>query len=421
MHVSRPGLRRALALTLPVALTLTITACGSSDSTGEASSAAFDTAALGTPNKATGSPVTIGVISEGKGQAVDQSDEFRGAQAAAAYANEYLGGIGGHKVEVKVCEVRQDPAMATDCANQMVTAGVSAVVEGTLAEVDQTIEVLTPAGIPIIAASGSTKAALTTPGYFSLFNSLSYFGVPAADGKEQGVSKAVMVVVGVPGAEGPARDVGTLLYKNAGIDLEVSAIPPGTADMTPQITAASADEPGLYHVFGNESFCTPAIQAIKAVDPDAAITAIAQCLSAAGAKSIPGGYEGVHVVTTSDLDPEAEDTKLFRAVVGKYGDGAKESVITGSGYSPMLGMINALNAAKITDVSAKGITAAMKSAPATNYPLGAGATFSCDGKQMPISPNVCSSDGIIASATADGKLEDYQLVPSDPELYSPAS
>jgi branched-chain amino acid transport system substrate-binding protein len=421
MHVSRTGRRRALAVVLPAALALTVTACGSSEDGGHADSDAANSALLGTPNKATGAPITIGVISEGKGSAVDQSDEYRGAQAAADYANDYLGGIQGHKVVVKVCEVRQDPAMAKDCANQMVSAKASAVVEGTLAEVDQTIDVLSPAGIPLVAASGSTQTALTSPGYFSLFNSLSYFGVPAADGKAEGVDKAVMVVIGVPGAEGPAREVGTMLYKNAGIDLEVTAVPPGTADMTPQITAASASNPGLYHVFGNESFCTPAIQAIKAVDPDARITVISQCLSAAGAKAIPGGYDGVHVVTTSDLDPNAEETKLFSAILDKYGDGAKETVISASGYSPMLGLINALNGAKITDISAKGVLAGMKAAPPTNYPLGAGAKFQCDGKQMPLSPNVCSSGGILASGTADGELKDYELIAPDPSLYTPSA
>lgn len=420
MHVSSTGRRRALALVIPAVLALTMTACGSSDSDegSDETLSESESTLLGTPNEATGEPIIIGVISEGKGQAVDQSDEYRGAEAAAAYANEYLGGINGHKIEVKVCEVRQDPAMAKDCANQMVSAGASAVIEGTLAEVDQTVAVLSPAGIPITAASGSTEVALSSPNYFSLFNGLSYFGVPAADAGEQGIEKAVMVVIGVPGAEGPARAVGTALYANAGVELSVTAVPPGTADMTPQITAASADNPGLYHVFGNESFCTPAIQAIKAVDPDAAITVISQCLSDAGAKSIPGGYEGVRVVTTSDLDPENDETKLFSAILKKYGDGAKESVITASGYSPTLGLINALNAAEITDITAAGVVAALKAAPPTTYPLAAGAQFQCDGKQMAASPNVCSAAGILATATADGQLEDYELIESDPELYT---
>lgn len=423
MHVSRMS-RRLGWVALPAVLALTVSACGSSNndtsSAGDGGNNAKsgNDAVLGTAKAATGSPVTIGVISDGKGAALDDTDEYKGAQAAAAYANAYLGGINGHKIVVKVCQSHQDPAAATDCANQMVTAGASAVVEGTLAEIDQTVKVLSPAKIPLVAGSASTQSALTAPYVFSLFNGLSYFGVPAAEGKQLGVTKADMVVIAVPGAEGPARQVGTALYKNAGIDLTVTAVPPGTADMTPQITAASAGKPGLYHVFGNDSFCTPAIQAIKTVDPKAQIIAISQCMSAAGAQTIPGGYAGVKVVTTSDLDPANSETKLFNAVVSKYGDGGKPTILGAQGYSPMLGLINALNAAKVTDTSAAGIAAAIKSAPATTYPLAAGAKFQCDGKQMSLSPNECSADGILASAKADGTLTDYQLVPADPTLYS---
>jgi len=406
-------------------MALTLAACGSSSSDNSAADSGSGStgggasaAVLGTPNAATGSPITIGMISDGKGSALDDTDEFKGAQAAAAYANAYLGGIAGHKINVKVCQSRQDPAAATDCANQMVSAHASAVVEGTLAEVDQTIKVLSPAGIPLAAGSASSQAALTSPNVFSLFNGLSYFGVPAAAGQKLGVKKADMVVIGVPGAEGPAREVGTALYKNAGIDLTVTAVPPGTADMTPQITAASSGKPGLYHVFGNDSFCTPAISAIKTVDPSAKIMAISQCVSAAGAQSIPGGYEGVQVATTADLDPANPETKLFNAVIAKYGDGGKPTLLGTQGYAPMLALINALNAAKITDTSAAGVIAAIKSAPATTYPLAAGAKFQCNGKQMAISPNVCSSNGILASAKADGTLTDYQLIPADPTLYS---
>ena len=428
MHVSRMSRRLGL-VALPAALALTVAACGSSNSDNSAgggtssnssSASSGSNDVLGTPKPATGSPVTIGMISDGKNSTLDDTDEYRGAQAAAAYANAYLGGINGHKINVKVCQARQDPAAATDCANQMVTAHASVVVEGTLAEVDQTVKVLSPAKIPLVAGAASTQLALSSPNVFSLFNGLSYFGVPAAAAKAEGVKKADMVVIAVPGAEGPARQVGVMLYKNEGVDATVTAIAPGTADMTPQITAASANKPGLYHIFGNDSFCTPAISAIKTVDPSAKIIALSQCLSPAGAATIPGGYAGVQVITTSDLDPANPETKLFDAVMAKYGQGSKGTLLGSQGYAPMLGLINALNAAKVTDTSAAGILAGIKSAPATTYPLAAGAKFQCTGKQMPIAPNICSFDGILASAKADGTLTDYKLMPADPGLYVPA-
>ncbi|WP_158506345.1 ABC transporter substrate-binding protein [Tomitella biformata] len=423
MRNSTSRWRLALGVPLAVTVALALASCSSStdSSSGGASGNAgggSSEAALGTANKATGTPVTIGFISDGKGEALDNTDEFKGAQAAAAYANDYLGGIGGHPIEVKVCEARQIPAAATDCSNQMVSANVAAVVQGALAEVDQTIPALTAANIPLLVGIASTQTALTTPGVFSLFNGLSYFGAPAGLAKAEGLKTANMVVIAVPGAEGPARQIGVQLYKNAGVEASVTAVAPGTADMTPQITSAASSKPGMFHVFGNDSFCTSAFKAIKTVAADTKIVAIDRCLDPAAASSIPGGYAGVQVVTTSNLSKDTEEAQLFQAILDKYGDGAKFGTTAAFGYSPMLGMIQALNAAGLTEVTPATILAGIKSAPPTLYPLANGAKFQCNGEQMAISPNICNSDGIIATSDKDGNLSDYQLIAGDPSLYA---
>ena len=104
----------------------------------------------GSPHKATGTPVTLGFISEGKSSAIDNTDEIKGARAAVAYANDYLGGLGGHPITLKVCESLGQPATATDCANQMVAANVAAVVEGVEGQIDATIAPLAAAKIPFV-------------------------------------------------------------------------------------------------------------------------------------------------------------------------------------------------------------------------------------------------------------------------------
>ncbi|OKA12533.1 hypothetical protein BS618_23040 [Rhodococcus erythropolis] len=61
-------------------------------------------------------------------------------------------------------------------SDSTVTAGaksVSAVTEGALADVDQTITVLSPAGIPLLTHSSASQAVQQTPGVFSLPNGLS--------------------------------------------------------------------------------------------------------------------------------------------------------------------------------------------------------------------------------------------------------
>ncbi|MFC3243549.1 ABC transporter substrate-binding protein [Gordonia humi] len=354
--------RRLLAATmLSITLTGAMVACGSDDSSSTGDPAANE-AALGTPNKATGSPVTIGFISEGKGQDIDVSDEIRGAKAAAAYANEYLGGIGGHPVEVKGCETLTQPAAATDCANQMVQAGAVAVVGPTPGEVDNIINVLSPAGIPFAFHSATTPKALSTPGVFSLSNGTAYFGLSATEAAKQGLKHTTGVSIGVPGAEGPTRQLGSIIWKNAGLGFNVVGMPPGTADMTPQITAGGADADNFF-VIGNDSFCSSAFKAIKTVKPDAPIFAIDRCITPGGGSAIPNGYRDINVAAQLNLDPEAPDSKVYSAALAKYGDGAEFGQISSVGYAPMLGLIKALNAAKVTDPTPQTVTKGIQTAP----------------------------------------------------------
>jgi branched-chain amino acid transport system substrate-binding protein len=75
-------------------------------------------AVLGSTDKATGTPVKVGLISDGKSDAIDNTPEIKAAQAATQYVNQYKGGV-AHPIDLDVC-VTQDTQGATDCATQMV-------------------------------------------------------------------------------------------------------------------------------------------------------------------------------------------------------------------------------------------------------------------------------------------------------------
>ncbi|GAB2982907.1 ABC transporter substrate-binding protein [Amycolatopsis acidiphila] len=406
---------RAVVPALLAATVLVLSAC-SGGSSNSAADTADTTAALGTPDKATGTPVTLGMISDGKGTAIDQSAEIQGAQAAVGYINDYLGGLGGHPIDLKVCETKNSPAQATDCANQMVSAKVSGVVAGTLAEADQVISVLSAAKIPAFFSQAASKLGLSTPGVFSMTNAINYFSTPAAYAKQQGYQKATMVVIDVPGASGPAKQIGTLLFGNAKIAYNVVPIAPGTADMTPQIQAAEGDSPQMYVLLGDATFCSSAIKALRTLGVNATIAASETCVSKDASASIPGGYQGVKVIASLEFNADDPEYKTFKAALARYGGGTAPASIPGIGYTVTLALARAANAAKIQDTSAAGLLAAVQSAPPVPYPLNGGATFQCNGKAVSLSPNICSANGIIADAADDGSLSNYQVVQAS-ELF----
>ena len=66
---------------------------------------------LGEPNPATGDPIKIGFVTDGEAASFG-CDEDRVAtfEATVEYANEYLGGINGHPIELEHCSTEDTPA-----------------------------------------------------------------------------------------------------------------------------------------------------------------------------------------------------------------------------------------------------------------------------------------------------------------------
>lgn len=403
-----------------VGLALALTACGGSSSktsTG-ASKAPSSNPALGPDKKATGEPVKLGFVNDGVSAAIDTSDEGKAAEAVVKYANDHLGGIGGRPIELTQCVTNADPAKAQACGNQLVSAKVLAVASGSLGQTGPVVKAINAAGIPLVDILNQDPTVLGSKINFSLSNPLNAFGGAAIFAKKNSIKHAAMIVIDVPAAIEPTKQLAPLLFGNAGAAVDVVGIAPGTADMTPQIQAEAAKKPGLYHLLGNPSFCASAFKAIKTLGLTAKVTGIDRCLDKTSAASIPGGFKGMTVFTPASFDPSSDETKLYDAIRTTYAGGIASNANYSTGYQGMLGLIRALNANPVTDFTSAGFVAAIKAATAVPIPLGGGGTFTCDGKQIFVSPAICSSGGITADATADGGVENFAAI-SDPTIYAP--
>src|SRR6202044_1209626 len=130
----------ALAGAVAAALLLAACSSGSSSSSSPSSSstsspsstqsASAANSALGTPDPATGSPVSVGIILDSGGAATVGTAplEQQGAVMGVAYANAYKGGLDGHKINLVICQNQETPAGGQACANQLVQDKVVAVV-----------------------------------------------------------------------------------------------------------------------------------------------------------------------------------------------------------------------------------------------------------------------------------------------------
>jgi branched-chain amino acid transport system substrate-binding protein len=403
------GRRRAAFLTAALLVTTgALAACGSDDGTDDTGSTGSTggNAVLGTPNKAEGAPVLVGFVATGKTPATDTTDEIKGAEAVVKYANAYLGGLGGRPIELVVCEEKSIPATAQDCANQFVSKKVLVVDSGSSGAIGLVAKGVAPAGIPVLSNLSSDSVILQGTNTFSIGNPLNPFGGPTAFARQEGNKKVTALVIDVPSAAGPAAQLLPAFAKNAGVTGVVVPIAPGTADMSAQVQSAISNVTDQFHLIGDPAFCTAALKSIKNLAFKGDVTLLDRCINDVGRASIPGGYEGTTVIGQANFSPDSEEFKLYEAILKD--DGVTPSTTAASGYQGALALVRALNAAKITDFTTTGITAALKAAPASPVPLGDGATFRCDGTAIAaVSKAICSTFGVAGAAAKDGSVAKY--------------
>src|SRR5262245_20601676 len=154
-NVKRNALRSGSAVAVATALFIGTLAF--------APSAGAQTKVLGTKQKAKGTPVKIGLITDGKTSGTDNTIETPVAQATAEWINQYRNGVGGHPIDLEICVVNADPGRAVDCANQMIRDKVAAVVFGANAQAEASWVPLHAAGIPTFAFAFGNQNALQDP------------------------------------------------------------------------------------------------------------------------------------------------------------------------------------------------------------------------------------------------------------------
>jgi branched-chain amino acid transport system substrate-binding protein len=413
---SMPRAQRRARSAVPavlLAIALAVAGCANSDSGNSSSDPTPDAAALGPQKAAAGTPVKIGWVGTGRTQTVDTTDEQKAAEATVKYANDHLGGLAGHPIELVTCEAKESPSDAQICGNELVTKKVSAVAAGTASQIDPWVKILAAAGIPVGLNFASTQTVLTTPGVFIWANPVAAYGTPAAFAKKEKLKHGAIVVIDVPGASGPAKTLGPALFHNAGASVDVVPVAPGTADMTPQIQAEQNKNPDMYYILGDPTFCGSAIKAIKTLGITKPVVALDRCIGDDKGASIPGGFSGIKIATNAVTDSSDPDYGLFKAVLAKYAAEVKPSSQSISGFQGMLSLIRLVNASGSTDLTTAGLKKAIASAPATKYPLGGDATMKCDGAALPgVSKNICSTIGVIADAAQDGTLSKFQPLDS---------
>jgi len=420
-----------IPLTLLAALTLAgAAACSSSSSTASSSAGSSSTAASAASGsasaaasssapaalsqfllgkKATGTPVKIGLINNEGSSAVAEPTTGDAAVAAADYANDELGGIAGHPIQVDRCSENEDTASATACANKMVQDNVAAVVIGTTGFGNTMVPIITKAGIPYVSATGSSSAELTTPGTFMWTGGFpADLGGMAKYAASKGIKKVTAFVINTPSALEGAQAVGAPLFKAAGVGLTIEPVPFGVADATPQVTAGLAGKPGGAAIVADAGTCTSILKALTTVSPGLPTMGNTSCLNTSTLTALGSAMNGVRIMGRSATQSDDPEAQLYRYVFAKYYPSDSPSGDAVTGYQGMLGLVRALSTLT-GDPTPATITAAIKAATNVPVPAGAGLTFTCNGKAMAGLTSNCSAGDVVLTVQ-DGKATNPQVL-----------
>jgi branched-chain amino acid transport system substrate-binding protein len=357
-------------------------------------------------DKATGSPVTIGFISDAGGSGAIGTGALveQGAKAATQYWNADLGGLEGHKVNIYICENQSTPAGGQSCANDMVQHGVVAVVEPFTGQGQTEVPTIVGAGIPYIVVTGASTAELTTPGAYALEGGFpAYLGAMALSAKQHGYKKVAFLVENVPAAIQGAQALGGIVYKAAGVDMQIVPVNPGTADVTPQLQTAATGGASAVGVIGDVTLCSSFLKGYETLGLKLPRYVLSTCQdpsiekSATLDKTLAGSY--ITTTTKTSKADQKEYASIVKAFLPKVSPNANVSSNQSDGVTPVLALANIMKGST-QPATAAGIKAQIAAAKNVVIPLSGGLTFTCNGTAIPLLKSVCSSTAAIGTIQA---------------------
>ncbi|HVW43561.1 MAG TPA: ABC transporter substrate-binding protein [Amycolatopsis sp.] len=389
------------------AVAVVATGCASSsDSSGSGGSGSVDTSVLGPDNKATGTPVKVGLFNVEGGTTVSQPAIGDAAEAAAKYANDHLGGLGGHPIEVVRCGDKADGASATACANQFVQEKVVAVVAGQPARADLAAPIVMNAGIPWIGSSPSAAPELSgTNAFFFGGGFVGSLAGYAQYSKDNNFKKVTLFGPDNPQLVGAVGAVGKPLFAKVGVDFALSTVPQGTADATSQIQAGLTRKPDATIVVADETVCQSILTALQTSGSTVPKMVNSSCVSKPVLDALgDSGIDGAVLFDLGDPIGDNPEAKLYQAVMKTYAPSSNATGITPVGYLSMLGFIRGAGggakAASADLTSPAGVLSSMKAAKNIPMPIGQGTTFSCDKSALGsslIKSTICTSNVFVTT------------------------
>ncbi len=349
------------------------------------------------PVAAKGDPILIGMINQEAGAAGAFPELSAADRAAVAFINNELGGVNGRPIQLEVCDTKFSPAGSIACAQQMIEKKVVAVTGG-IDVFGDGIKILSDNGVPFVGGIPVSTASASVPTSFQfsggIWGALLAFAHYATNNLQ---AKSVSILYTDFGPITDGANTTKDVLEKLGVKVQMVPFPVITTDYLTPITQAVQSNPDAIIVGTADTGCVPSFRAAEELKTKAALFFTGACaapkiLESAGASATEGAYFNIEQILPKPgtVDP---DTRLYNLVLAKYAPGLDPASAGTVAFRSTMNLYTQMDSLGSKATDHKSLIASFKKA--VDHPSFNGHSYTCDGKDFPGLPAICTSEEAI--------------------------
>jgi branched-chain amino acid transport system substrate-binding protein len=267
-------------------------------------------------------PIAIGWVNA-QGGTNEIPEATQGAEAAVAYVNSELGGIGGHPIELHTCFIVEAEEEGQACGQQLANDDdVSIIAFGAVVTGNESFYATLDAAKPVVIGVSANPADNTAENAYALYGTqtsvLGPWGTYARD--VLGAETAAIVYPSQAGAN-TAADATTAGLEAAGIEVTSVGYDPEATDLLGPLTAAGGQDADVIVPMTDFNGCSNLFNALDQIGADQPVVSNPLCLSPVVAEALGGDLPQWTYGIAQSLpgDTSAPDSAVYLETSAEHG------------------------------------------------------------------------------------------------------
>ncbi len=344
-------------------------------------------------------PVVVGLINQ-ENSPVGSFPELRVAvEAAVNWANSELNGVGGRPIKLVSCITSFSVEQSQACAQQLVEAGAVVVLTGLDITANGSLPILEQNGIPVISGLPTTLAELRSDNVVSFSGSIT--GAYVAFVADAARNDAASIAIAYGEFESfavPALEYGAKVAEQLGMKVTLIPFGLGLTDYLPIVQAAIDSGADAITIAAADTACIPIITSLHDLGYEGQVYMVGACAAKEILDQIPDDIQAKVVFNSEGPPNESIEGEMFALVAERYATdpAGGAGTVTFRAMMNLWAVLNKVGA----DAAPEAISATLKGARAE--PSFWGHPYTCDAKQVPGLPALCSPQQTLFTLPTDG-------------------